>query len=89
MGQGPKSIVRRRGYGPKVLFSILFKSDGWLWISANDDSDTVDGNYYIKNCLEPPIEEFKNQRPNTGIKGVKLLDDNTKPLVAKEVKTLL
>lgn len=88
-GQSPKTVVRRSNYEPKMLFSIFFRSNGWLWIHAVDSGETVDGNYYINNCLGPVIEEIKKQRPNSGVKGIKLLHDNAKPHVASEVKTFL
>jgi len=88
-GQSPKTVVRRGKFEPKVLFSIFFKSNGWLWIHAVDRGEKVDGTYYIDNCLEPVIEELKYQRPNSGVRGMKLLHDNAKPHVASEVKNFL
>lgn len=88
-GESPKTVVRRGKYEPKTLFSIFFKSNGWLWIHAVDRGDTVDGGYYIDNCLEPLVEELREQRPNSGVKGIKLLHDNAKPHVALEVKNFL
>jgi len=88
-GQSAKTVVRRSQYEPKMLFSIFFKSNGWLWIHAADSGQTIDGNYYIDNCLEPTIEELKKQRPISGVKGIKLLHDNAKPHVAIEVKNFL
>jgi len=85
--QSPKTIVRREGNMNKFFFSISLKSNGWLWIQAADSGDTVDGDYYIDNCLESVIEELKDQRPKSGLKGIKLLHENTKPQVAKEAKT--
>ena len=88
-GQKPKTVVRRGQYEPKMLFSIFFKSNGWLWMHAADSGQTIDGNYYIDNCLEPTIKELKKQRPISGVKGIKLLHDNAKPHVAVEVKNFL
>jgi len=88
-GLSPKTVVRRNKYEPKMLFSIFFKSNGWLWIHAVGSGETVDGNYYIDNCLAPVIEELKEQRPNSGVKGIKLLHDNARPHVAIEVKNFL
>lgn len=88
-GQSPKTIVRRSQDEPKMLFSIFFKSNSWLWIHAVDSGQTIDGKYYIDNCLKPTIEELKKQRPISGVKGIKLLHDNAKPHVAIEVKNFL
>lgn len=88
-GQSPKTIVRQSQYEPKMLFSIFFKSSGWLWIHAVGSGQKIDGNYYINNCLAPSIEEIKKERPISGVKGIKLLHDNAKPHVAAETKTFL
>lgn len=88
-GQNPKTIVKRDRYEPKMLFSIFFKSNGWLWIHALDSKKTIDANYYINNCLAPTIEEVKKQRPISGVKGIKLLHDNAQPHVAEEVENFL
>lgn len=88
-GQSPKTTVRRGQYEPKMLFSVFFKSNGWLWIHAVESGQRMDGNYYIANCLEPTIKELKKQRPISGVKGIKLLHDNAKPHVAVEVKNFL
>jgi histone-lysine N-methyltransferase SETMAR len=87
--QSPKTIVRRGQYEQKMMFSIFFKSNGWLWIHAVDSGQGIDGQYYIKNCLAPVINELKKQRPISGVKGVKLLHDNAKCHVAQDVKNFL
>jgi len=88
-GQKPKTVVRRSQYEPKMLFSIFFKSNGPLWIHALDKNQTIDQDYYIDNCLGPAIKELIKQRPITGTKGIKLLHDNAKPHMTKDVLNFL
>ena len=85
----PKTIVRRSQHAPKMLFSIFFKSTGPLWIHALDRGQTLDQDYYIDYCLGPAIEELIKERPISMTKGVKLLHDNARPHVTKNVKNFL
>ncbi len=46
---------------------------------------TVDHSYYIDNCLKPVAKVLWEQRPKTGLKGLKLLHDNARPHTKEEV----
>jgi len=88
-GERAKTVVRRSQYESKMLFSIFFRSNGPLWIHALDSDQTIDQDYYINYCLGPAIEEIIKERPISGTKGIKLLHDNAKPHVAKDVLNFL
>ncbi|CAF4963301.1 unnamed protein product, partial [Rotaria socialis] len=75
-GESPRTIVRRRKFERKNLFSIFFKSNGPVLIHAVDNDETIDQDYYIENCLEPVVKEIRKQRKSNGTKGIKLLRDN-------------
>ncbi len=47
--------------------------------------ETIDHDYYIDNCLRPVIDEVKTQRPVLGVQSIKLLHDNGKPHIHKDV----
>lgn len=76
-GQSPGTAVKRNRYEPKVLFSIFFKSNGFVIIHAVGKGQTIDRFYYIDQLLKRVIKEVKKQRPNSGLKNMKLLHDNS------------
>ena len=78
-GESPRTIVRRRKFERKNLFSIFFKSNGPVLIHAVDNDETIDHDYYIENCLKPVVKEIRKQRKSNGTKGIKLLHDNASP----------
>ncbi|CAF3339055.1 unnamed protein product [Rotaria socialis] len=78
-GESPRTIVRRRKFERKNLFSIFFKSNGPVLIHAVDNDETIDHDYYIENCLKPVVIEIQKQRKSNGTKGIKLLHDNASP----------
>ncbi|MDR3550226.1 MAG: hypothetical protein P4L31_02345 [Candidatus Babeliales bacterium] len=88
-GEKPKTVVRRSQHESKMLFSIFFRSNGPLLVHAVDSGQTIDQDYYIDNCLEAVIEELMEQRPMTGTKGIKLLQDNARPHMTKRVLNFL
>ncbi|CAM4960467.1 unnamed protein product [Rotaria socialis] len=78
-GESPRTIVRRRKFERKNLFSIFFKSNAPVLIHAVDNDETIDHDYYIENCLKPVVKEIRKQRKSNGTKGIKLLRDNASP----------
>lgn len=60
-------------------------SNGWLNVHALAKGQTLDHSYYINECLKPVVKGLREQRPNAGLKGLKLLHDNAKPHVKAEV----
>ncbi|CAF4930358.1 unnamed protein product [Rotaria socialis] len=61
-GESPRTIVRRRKFERKNLFSIFFKSNAPVLIHAVDNDETIDHDYYIENCLKPVVKEIRKQR---------------------------
>ncbi|CAF3228612.1 unnamed protein product [Rotaria socialis] len=55
-GESPRTIVRRRKFERKKLFSIFFKSNGPVLIHAVDSDETIAHDYYIENCLKPVVK---------------------------------
>jgi histone-lysine N-methyltransferase SETMAR len=78
-GESPRTMVRRRRFEPKNLFSIFFNSNGPVLIHCVNEGETIDHNYYIENCLKPVVKEIWKQRRSNGTKGIKLLHDNGPP----------
>ncbi|CAF1476432.1 unnamed protein product, partial [Didymodactylos carnosus] len=83
--ESPTTMVRRRRFEPKNLFSIFFKSNGPVLIHCVDKGKTVDHNYYIENCLKPVVKEIWKQRKSSGTNGIKLLHDNAPPHTHSDV----
>jgi histone-lysine N-methyltransferase SETMAR len=72
---------------PYCLF--FFKSTGPVLIHSVERGQTIDHEYYIDNCLQPVIDDIKNQRPSLGIRTIKLHHDNGKPHIHKDVVNYL
>jgi histone-lysine N-methyltransferase SETMAR len=88
-GQAPRTVVRREQHEPKSLITVYFKSTGMVYVDVMEKNKTIDNRYYIKNSLEPAFKELEKQRPTSGLKNVKLLHDNARPHVHKNVKNFL
>ena len=50
---------------------------------------TITSHYYIENYLKRVLEEINKQRPTSGRTNVKLLHDNARPDVQKDVKSFV
>lgn len=89
-GDAPNTVVRRENFeGKRLYYSIFFKANGWVAVHALDKGQTLDRTYYIENCLQLVVKTLKKERPNSGMRGLKLLHDNAKPHVNSEVLTYL
>ena len=84
-GDPPPTVVRRSRFAPRSLLCIFFMSTGPLLIHLVKPRETIDHDYYIDNCLRPVIDEVKTQRPALGVQSIKLLHDNGKPHIHKDV----
>ena len=58
----PTTTVRRGKFEEKNIFSIFFKSNGFVFIHAVDEGKTIDHNYYIENCLKSVVKEIWKQK---------------------------
>ena len=88
-GEPPKTVVRREQHEPKSLITVYFKSTGMVFVDVMEKNKTIDNRYYIQKSLKPAFIELKRQRPTSGLKNVKLLHDNPRPHVHKNVKKFL
>ncbi|CAF3602732.1 unnamed protein product [Rotaria sp. Silwood1] len=86
-------------------YKIDRKSSNAAWIASGDPSptlstgpvlihsveprQTIDHQYCIKNCLQPVVDEIKNQRLTFGARAIKLHHDNGKPHFHKDVLNYL
>jgi len=88
-GESPRTVVRRDRYEAKFMFTLFFKSNGFVHISHLDKGKTIDNKSYIKDSLKPIVETLREQRPTYGPKNIKFHHDNARPHVHKDVKTFL
>ena len=88
-GETPGTVTRRGKNEPKFLFCIFFKSTGPVLIRSLKTGEKLDHSYYIDKCLKPMIKELYKERPNSGLKNMKLLHDNAPPHDNKDVFTYL
>ena len=88
-GDPPPTIVRRDRFSPKTSFSIFFKSTGPLLIHHVERGQTVDHRYYIDNCLQPLVDEIRQQRSSYGTDRIVLHQDKAKPRVHRHVSEYL
>ena len=88
-GEHPATVVRQGRYEAKSMITVFFKSTGPILLDFLDKGETINANCYIKNCLKPCVKAIKEQRPNSGVKNIKILHDNARPHVKQTVKTYL
>ena len=77
-------MVKRGQNEEKRLFSIFFKANGWLSLYRLAKGQTMDHSCYIDKCLKLLAKRLREERPNSGLRGLKLLHDNAKPHTKKE-----
>jgi len=87
-GESPR-VVRRDRFEPKNMFYIFFKTTGVVHLGYVEKGDTITGQYYVRNCLRPIIQEINKQRPITGTQNLKFLHDNARPHVTQTVTDCL
>jgi transposase len=51
--------------------------------------DSISGDYYKDNCLEPLFDNIKQRRSKSGLHVIKLHHDNAKPHQTKDIKIFL
>ena len=88
-GEPPRTVVKRDRFEPKSMFAIFFKSTGPLVITCVNKGEKVDNKFYIENCLKPLIGQINKQRPSSGTNRMRLLHDNARPHVHKNVRNFL
>ncbi|CAF1154736.1 unnamed protein product [Adineta ricciae] len=88
-GDASPTVPRRDRFDPRTLFSIFFKSTGPQLVHHVERGQTIDQEYYIDNCLQPLVEEIKQQRPSYGTNRILLHHDNGKPHIHRDVSSYL
>ena len=88
-GQSPTVVVKRNQFEPKSMFCVFFKSTGVLHIDCACRGEKIDNIYYIENCLKPVVKALENDRSKCGAKNMKILHDNARPHVHKNVDNFL
>ena len=88
-GESPRVVVKRNQFEPKTMFSVFFKSTGVIHIVYAYSGEKIDNNYYIENCLKPVVKALKIDRAQCGAKNMKILHDNARPHVHKNVDNFL
>ena len=85
-GQSPKKHRSISDEWTKNHFCIFFRSTGLVHITYVDEGRNVDREYYIRNSPAKVISLKNNDRLNSGSSHVRLLHDNARPHIAKNVK---
>ena len=67
------------------MFRVFFKSTGVIHIDCAYRGEKIDNIYYIENCLKPVVKALKIDRPECGAKSIKILHDNARPHIHKNV----
>jgi len=88
-GETPQTVQKRNHFEPKSLISIFFKSTGLIFVNCLESGKTITAKYYRDRCLKPTFKKVMEERPNSGLKNIKILHDNAKSHVAKIVETYL
>ena len=88
-GEKPLAVVKRNQFEAKSMITIFFKSTGPLLIDVMESGKTIDYKYYLDICLKPLVESIKLDRKTSGTKNIKLLHDNARPHVHKDVKNFI
>ena len=73
--KGPQ-IVKKSKSAYKVLYTMFFNTKGVLLQKPCQKGKTITGKYYKEEILKKLVSDLKMARPNTGLRGLKLLHDN-------------
>ena len=63
----------------KISFLFCLYQMVLFFINCVAEGKTIDHNYYIENCLKLIVKEIWKQRRSAGTKGIKLLENNSRP----------
>ena len=76
----PRPIkVRRNKSSGKRMVAIFFMKSGLITPIPLESGQTVNANWYVNHCLPEVFKVVSERRPNTGIRGLILHDDNARP----------
>ena len=68
------------------MYSVFFDAHGPIAQMIVPKGQTVTGNFYANRCLSEVDKQLFMRRPRTGVKVLRLLHDNARPLKTKQVK---
>ena len=88
-GETPGTVVTRNQFEPKSMICVLFKTTGPMLVDVLEKGKTIDHQYYLKNCLRPLVRSINSHRPQSNTTNIKLLHDNARPHIHKNVKNYL
>ena len=88
-GESPRVVVKRNQFEPKTMLSVFFKSTGVIHIDCACSGEKIDNKYYFENCLKPVVKALEIDRPQCGAINTKILHDNDRPHVHKNVDNFL
>ena len=70
-------IVRRCKTSNSLLYAIFFDSKGPVLQIQVPKGSSVTGKFYKESVLTHLVDFYQKRRPRTGVRGIKLLHDNT------------
>lgn len=82
-------IAKRTMSVKKVMYVIFFSNQGPAFQIVVPKGKSVNANFYKNVVLKKMKKYFKNRRPGTGLRGVKLLHDNASSHKAAVVREFL
>ena len=69
-------IAKRARAVTKVLYTIFFDTRGAVTQIPTPVGQSVTCNFYLTSVLPKVVEHYKERRPKTGMRGIKLWQDN-------------
>ena len=64
----------------RMLYAIFFDSKGQVLQIPVQKGSSVTGKFYRESVLPQPVDFYQKCRPRTGVRGIKLLHDNARPI---------
>ena len=87
--QSPPQIAQRQWSQKKVLYTVFFNTKGIVLQKPCKRGQTVTGKFYRDSVLSDLKKHYAATRPNTGMRGIKILHDNAPAHKSKLVKEYL
>ena len=85
----PTKKARPDRFGRKVLYSIFFDAHGSVAQICVPKGQRVTGEFYAYSCIAAVKQHYKERRPRTICKGLRILHDNARPHKTRLVKDTL
>ena len=85
----PSKKARPDRFGRKVLYTIFFDAHGSVAQICLPKGQRVTREYYATTCLAAGEQHYKERRPRTICKGLRILHDNARPHKTRLVKDTL